>query len=167
MEPAMVTTVLLGLLVGTPDAGPSGCTDMAHAHAASVDARGDQGMGFSHQRTEHHFTLTRDGGLISADALDAADIETRDSIRAHFGHIAQAFASGDFDLPMFIHDRMPPGGDTMKRLRKEISYGTEPTARGARVVIRTANPEALEAVHAFLRFQISDHRTGDSSALRN
>ncbi len=45
--------------------------------------------------------------------------------------------------------------------------GTEPTARGARVVIRTANPEALEAVHAFLRFQISDHRTGDSSALRN
>jgi hypothetical protein len=64
---------------------------------------------------------------------------------------------------MFIHDRMPPGAETMKRLGKAISYRSEPTARGARVVIRTGNPEALAAVHDFLRFQIADHRTGDST----
>jgi hypothetical protein len=30
------------------------------------------------------------------------------------------------------------------------------------MVIKTGNPEALAAIHDFLRFQISDHRTGDS-----
>jgi hypothetical protein len=42
----------------------------------------------------------------------------------------------------------------------------EDTERGAQVVIRTADAEALKAVHAFLRFQISDHRTGDSTELQ-
>lgn len=29
------------------------------------------------------------------------------------------------------------------------------------LVITTANPKALKAIHEFLRFQIEDHRTGD------
>src|SRR5262245_51218370 len=115
----MVSSLLLvARLLAAPDAGATA----APSHAAGVDHRGDQGMGFSHQTTAHHFTLTGDGGVISADALDPADTDTRDSIRGHFGHIAHAFSSGDFDLPMFIHDRMPPGAETMKRLRTKISY---------------------------------------------
>jgi len=82
------------------------------------------------------------------------------------GFSAHAFSSGDFDLPMFIHDRMPPGAETRKRLRTKISYGTEDTPRGARVVIRTGNTEALAAIHEFLRFQIADHRTGDSPEIQ-
>jgi hypothetical protein len=34
---------------------------------------------------------------------------------------------------------------------------------GAKVRLEAANTEALEAVHAFLRFQISEHRSGDST----
>jgi hypothetical protein len=30
------------------------------------------------------------------------------------------------------------------------------------VLIITADPDALSVVHEFLRFQITDHRTGDS-----
>jgi hypothetical protein len=30
------------------------------------------------------------------------------------------------------------------------------------VRIKTANPEALKAVHEFLKFQIEEHRTGDA-----
>ena len=158
LEPVM--TALPFLLVAALAAGDGSPTD--GDHHAGVDCRGDQGMGFSHEKTAHHFTLTPDGGRISAEALDAADTASRDSIRGHFGHIAKAFSSGDFHLPMFIHDRMPPGAETMQRLRKDISYRAENTPRGAQVLIRTRNPEGLEAVHAFLRFQISDHRTGDS-----
>ena len=32
------------------------------SHAAGVDARGDQAMGFSHQKSAHHFRLDPDGG---------------------------------------------------------------------------------------------------------
>jgi hypothetical protein len=155
----MVTPLLLvATLLGAADGGSMD----THSHAAGVDRRGDEGMGFSHQATTHHFTLNSDGGTISAEALDPADTSTRDSIRGHLAQIARAFSTGDFDLPMFIHDRMPPGADTMKRLRTQISYRSEDTPRGARVVLETANSEALAAIHDFLRFQITDHRTGDS-----
>ena len=32
---------------------------------------------------------------------------------------------------------------------------------GGRVDITTSDPEALDAVHAFLRYQIEQHKTGD------
>ena len=71
------------------------------------------------------------------------------------------FADGDFSMPMAIHDRVPPGAETMQRLVAKISYTYEQTDLGGRVRIRTSDPAALDAVHAFLRFQIEDHRTGD------
>jgi len=37
--------------------------------------------------------------------------------------------------------------------------------KGAAIQIRTKNPEALKAIYAFLRFQISDHQTGDTSGI--
>jgi hypothetical protein len=35
--------------------------------------------------------------------------------------------------------------------------------RGAKIRVMTANAEAVKAVHEFLRFQIQDHQTGDST----
>ena len=67
---------------------------------------------------------------------------------------------------MFIHAQTPPGVPTMKRLKTRISDAYEPTAAGGRVTISTKDPKALTAVHAFLRFQIEDHRTGDPTTIR-
>lgn len=131
--------------------------------AAGVPERGDHVMGFDHEKTVHHFRLTRGGGVIEAESKDAADAESRDQIRAHFGHIAKMFAAGDFEAPMLIHEKVPPGVPAMKRLKGEIRYAFEPTERGGRIVISTKNREALSAVHEFLRFQIGDHETGDST----
>jgi hypothetical protein len=131
-------------------------------HHDGVVERGDQVMGFSHAKTSHHFRLYADGGAIEADATDAQDTASRDEIRAHFGHIAMMFAAGDFSAPMLIHEQNPPGTEEMKRLRNAIQYSVENTKRGGRIRITTKSPEALQAVHKFLRFQISDHQTGDA-----
>ena len=80
--------------------------------------------------------------------------------------IAGMFAQGNFSLPMFIHDTIPPGVEAMKRLKHQIVYKAENTAKGAQVRIVTGNPEALAAVHEFLRFQIKDHRTNDPLAIQ-
>ncbi|MBV9072739.1 MAG: hypothetical protein JOZ10_03825 [Acidobacteria bacterium] len=136
------------------------------AHHEGVVKRGDNVMGFSHEKTTHHFELLKDGGLIRADADNPNDVESRDQIRMHMQHIASMFSSGNFNAPMLIHEKTPPGVPTMKRLRKMIQYRIEPTPTGAEVRISTANPQALEAVHQFLRFQIEDHQTGDSEAVR-
>ena len=139
----------------------------AGSHQARVIQRGDRAMGFSHERAAHHFGLTKAGGFIAADAKDPHDLATRDAIRAHFGHIARAFSEGDFDLPMFIHGRTPPGVETMKRLRDRIEYRSTETQAGARVEIRSDDPVARRAIHQFLRFQIRDHHTGDSLETRD
>jgi hypothetical protein len=36
---------------------------------------------------------------------------------------------------------------------------------GGRVDIVTANKDALAAVHAFMKFQIKDHETGDKTSV--
>jgi len=134
-------------------------------HHQGVVERGDQVMGFSHEKTAHHFRLYADGGAIEANAYDEQDTASRDDIRAHFGHIATMFAAGDFSAPMLIYEQNPPGTEEMKRLRSAIEYNVENTERGARIRITTKTPEALQAAHKFLRFQIVDHQTGDSAEI--
>src|SRR5437867_9288336 len=86
-------------------------------HHQGVVHRGDEIMGFSHEKTTHHFRLYSDGGAIEAEAKDAKDATSRDQIRSHFGHIVTMFAAGTFSAPMLIHAQNPPGTETMKRLR--------------------------------------------------
>jgi len=131
------------------------------AQHGTVDTRGDHAMGFSHEKTTHHFRLLKDGGAIEVEANDPRDKQSRDQIRMHLGHIAKMFAAGNFDTPMFIHDQTPPGVPVMERLKSDIAYKFEPTGKGGRVRISTSNAEATGAIHEFLKFQIKDHRTGD------
>ena len=136
------------------------------SHHDAVASRGDHAMGFSHETTTHHFRLYKTGGAIDVSANDPKDAATRDEIRMHLAHIAKRFAAGDFDVPMFIHDTTPPGAAVMAKLRGQIRYLYADTAGGAKIQISTTNPEALQAIHAFLRFQVSDHQTGDSTEVQ-
>lgn len=119
-------------------------------------------MGFSQEKTTHHFHLYPDGGAISVEVNDPKDLASRDQVQMHLAHIARMFADGNFRAPMLIHDQVPPGAPTMQRLKSALLYRLQRTDRGGYVIITTTNPEALAAVHEFLRFQISDHQTGDS-----
>lgn len=133
----------------------------AQDHQTMVNAHGDHVMGFSHEKTTHHFELHYDGGVIDVRANDLKDIESRDQIRSHFQHIAQMFAAGDFDAPMLVHGANVPGTRAMTRLKDQLHWDLQETTRGARIVVTADNKPALDAVHQFLRFQIDDHKTGD------
>jgi hypothetical protein len=130
-------------------------------HHTAVDKRGDHVMGFSHEKTTHHFRLYPDGGAIEVTANDAKDTESRDQIRMHLSHIARMFAEGNFQAPMLIHDQVPPGVPELQRLKAEVIYRFEEIPNGGRVRISTKDKKAIAAAHEFLKFQIADHRTGD------
>ena len=134
-------------------------------HDAMVHKNGDMVMGFSQDKATHHFRLYANGGAIEVTANDAKDTETRDTIRTHLGHIAEMFADGNFKAPMLIHGQVPPGVPTLQRLKAQVTYRYEDIPRGGRVVISTSNNEALDASHEFLRFQITDHKTGDPATV--
>ncbi len=151
----MRTKLLAGLFFGAL------CL-VAQDHHTAVDQRGDHVMGFSHEKTTHHFRLYADGGAIEVTANDPKDTESRDQIRMHLSHIAGMFAAGNFKAPMLIHDQTPPGVPALQRLKTEVSYRFEEIPNGGCVRIATQNKEALSAAHEFLKFQISDHRTADT-----
>jgi len=168
----MNTLLAVAVLFAGTSAGASLGIQQANPPAAShdehhqgVNDRGDKAMGFSHEKATHHFSLYTDGGAIEVNANDAKDSDTRDQIRAHFMHIATMFADGNFEIPMLVHAKNPPGADALTRLKAEIHYDLEPTSNGARLRITSENKEALIGIHKFLAFQIKDHGTGDSTAI--
>jgi hypothetical protein len=127
-----------------------------------MNKRGDHVMGFDHTKTTHHFLLKEWGGSIEVTANNSGDVESSEQIRMHLKHIAKMFAEGNFNAPMLIHAQTPPGVPVMQELKGEIEYNYEEIDRGAAVRISTKNPTALKAIHDFLRFQIKEHKTGDS-----
>ena len=132
-----------------------------------VNEHGDHVMGFSHEKTTHHFELHYDGGVIDVRANDVKDTESRDQIRSHFRHIAQMFADGNFIAPMLVHSTAVPGTATMTKLKDQLHWELQETPRGARIRVTADNKPALDApIHEFLRFQIEDHRTGDCPMVR-
>ena len=61
---------------------------------------------------------------------------------------------------------MPDGAAEMQRLRDSIAYRYEEIKSGGRVHITTSHPQALDAIHRFLRFQITEHHTGDPTEVQ-
>ena len=152
---AMIGIGLLGF--------PALAQDSKSCHHTAVDERGDHVMGFDHEKTTHHFRLTPSGGAIEVSANAPDDAASRDAIRTHLAHIAKKFAEGDFEAPMLIHDRVAPGVPVMEKKKDRIRWTYENLDAGGRIVIATEDAETLAAIHDFLRFQIEDHRTGDST----
>ena len=129
--------------------------------------RGEAVMGFDQQLTVHHFLLFPDGGAIDVSVKDSSDEKNRLAIRSHLPHIATMFAAGDFAAPMLVHDsKNVPGAGVMAARKDKIHYEYVETPGGGRLNITTVDPQSLTAVHAFLRFQIADHKTGDQPTVR-
>ncbi len=163
-------TLAAAVMIGLGIVPMAGAQDHEHCpmapskeHRSRVDHRHDDATGVSHEASEHHFILARDGGSIRLGVTDPADVTGRDRIREHLQGIARAFGNGDFSLPRRIHDQAPPGVEVMAARRNAIRYSYATTDKGGAVTISTKDVKALHAIHRFLRFQIGDHRTGDAT----
>ena len=127
-------------------------------HAANV-------MGFDQDKTAHHFLLYEDGGAIDVSVKDRTDTKNRDAIRSHLPHIAMMFGQGDFNVPMLVHETKDvPGSRELGQLKSKLRYNYVETPGGGRVNIVTTDPDALVALHTFLKYQIAEHKTGDPVA---
>ncbi len=139
---------------------------LAPQNADPTQTRAAMAMGFDQQATTHHFRLYEDGGAIEVTVNDPGDVKDRAAIRSHLPHIAMMFGNGNFDAPMLVHDSSHvPGTAVMAERRDSIRYTYVETTNGGRVEIVTKDPQALAAVHAFLTYQIAEHKTGDTATV--
>jgi hypothetical protein len=121
----------------------------------------ERALSFDQGKAVRHFKLLPDGGAIEITANDPADVA---AIRQQVANIAAMFGQGKFEVPTVTRGHNPPGVDRMSHLKSDISYAAENLPDGGRVRMTTASLEARNAVHEFLRFQIQEHKTGDSPA---
>ncbi len=135
--------------------------DGSAEHGRHVDGRHDT-LGMSHTKSAHSFRLFADGGAIELRAKDPADEATVAAIRAHLQDISPQFAKGDFSTPRFVHGYPPDGVAQLEQLRDDITYRYQQVDGGGRIRITTRSAEALAPIHAFLRFQVTEHRTANS-----
>ena len=99
---------------------------------------------------------------------DSKDATNRDAIRAHLPHISRLFGDGNFETPMFVHDsHAVPGTKVLAAKKSAIQYSYVETADGGRLDIVTHDAEALKAIHEYLKFQIAEHKTGDSLIVKS
>jgi len=123
-------------------------------------------MGFDQAATTHHFRLYEDGGAIDVSVKDPADAKNLSAVRHHLHMLPALFKAGDFTTPEAVHEGTTVAGAAdLARLKDKVHYRYSETEHGGRVDITATDPAAVAAVHAFLRFQIADHKTGDSTAI--
>jgi hypothetical protein len=124
----------------------------------AMDTRHGEAVGVDPMALAHHFESTSEGGdiILERGVHDEMGIT---QIRAHLLLIARSFARGDFAIPGFVHEKPVPGTSVMTQLANRIEYSVEDLPHGGAVHIRTTDPQALQAIHSFIAFQIAEHRT--------
>ncbi len=161
----MNTIRLAGALVLVAAAGGPAEASMpqqTHPHHAASQKHGEKGMGFDQKGTTHHFRLSPAGGTIEVHVNNPDDRELREQVTTHLKTIAEQFARGDFSAPFAVHSEKPDGVPALAQFSRDIVYTFVPDETGGKVSISTGSKKALAAVHAFLRYQIREHQTGDS-----
>jgi len=165
MSPLISFVAVALLLAGQHTQMPAGMSHEEHLKQLQknedVKKRGAEAMGFDQEATTHHFRLTAAGGSIEVTVNDRADETAIAAVRSHLRLIADEFAAGRFDKPFDTHGEVPPGVVEMQKSRQNIAYRYKALPRGGAVRIETRDATALDAVHAFLRYQITAHQTGD------
>jgi hypothetical protein len=165
MNPMILFVAVALLLAGQHPQMPAGMSHEEHLKQMQRDEalkkRGADAMGFDQNATTHHFKLAATGGSIEVTVKDEADQNTIAAIGSHLRSIASEFAIGQFDKPFQTHAEVPPGVVQMQKSSQKIAYRYEDLSQGGAVRIETKDRRAVEAVHEFLRYQITEHRTGD------
>jgi len=171
MKRAIVALGLAGMLAcGAALAAQEHTMAPGHVHAggrdsafAALQARGQRVMGVDQYASLHHFDDLQDGGRIQLQGK-AGDAKATATIREHLRGIVRSFAAGDFSDPMAVHERVVPGSAVMAAKKGAIRYSYRELPGGGEVRIRTADRDAVRAVHEFLAFQRGDHRSPGHTA---
>ena len=113
-------------------------------------------MGVDQDAAVHHFDDLADGGRIQLQ-VKASDTAGTHAIRAHLHSIREAFSSGDFSTPEFVHMQKVPGTQVMAGKRSVIRYSLRELPGGGELRMTTADSVARRAIHEFLAFQRNEH----------
>jgi hypothetical protein len=118
-------------------------------------------MPFDLDRSTHIFEKTDFGGIqqVISDNEDAEQIIL---IQSHLKEELSRFQTGDFGDPAVIHGADMPGLALLQTKSEDIDIVYFPLVDGGEITYTTADPELINALHAWFDAQLRDH--GDHAA---
>jgi hypothetical protein len=152
-----VIAVAVALVVGTAALAAWSADLDTPSRQEEVARRGAIIMPFDLDRTTHIFQPRSYGGVQTVIADDPTDRGQVRLVREHLKAEADEFARGDYGDPAKIHGDEMPGLQVLEENYSSIALTFEPTADGARITYRSADPMVVEALHDWFEAQVSDH----------
>ena len=126
----------------------------------AMQRRGQSVMGVDQYTSAHKFEDLSDGGRIELQR-EVDDTAGVNQIRKHFMEIAESIRRGDFRAPGLVHATTVPGVAVMMAKRNALRVVIRNLPRGGELRLSSDDPEVVQAIHDFLAFQRTEHRTGE------
>jgi len=131
------------------------------AASCAAQSRGKGVPPLDESKIVRHYWLVKNGGIIEISPKDAADTATMDLIQKHCEALSAEFNAGSFESSVPAGSTPPPSIAQLKKLKNQITFAVAQTDTGWSVRMLTIDPTARQAVLDFLRFQITERKTGD------
>jgi hypothetical protein len=154
---AVVAVALAGSLAAYFVLRSDDTTHTLRDRQAAVESRGAHVMPFDQATTTHVFEKTPTGGVETVTVNDQNDTNQVALIRMHLTHEAELFAAGDFADPAAIHGGNMPGLADLARGASRIEFTYAEAPGGATITYQTADPDLVDALHAWFDAQLTDH----------
>jgi hypothetical protein len=109
-----------------------------------------------------HYYLVKNGGVVELAAKDPSDTSTIEAIQKYLQGQKELWEKGKETVVTDIHGKFPEPAATMKKLRNEITFYMAKTDAGGVLRMFSINDQARVAIQDYMKFEISEHKTGDS-----
>jgi hypothetical protein len=149
----LVFTALASSQSATPAADPF----------QDMNARFSRLLGVSLDKIKLHYYIVKNGGVVDISAKDPNDSSTIAAIQKYLQNQKDLWEKGKESAVTAVHERPPESAATMRRLRNEITFYMAKTDTGGDLRMFSINDQARLAIQDYMRFEIAEHRTGDST----
>lgn len=127
-----------------------------------MNARFSHVLGVSVDKVKLHFYLVKNGGVVDLTARDPSDSITISAIQKYLQNQKDLWEKGKENAVTDVHEKAPESAATMRRLRNEITFYMAKTDNGGDLRMFSINDQARLAIQDYMKFEITEHKTGDS-----
>lgn len=117
-------------------------------------------------KIERHYWLLKNGGAIEMICKAPCEDATQKSIQNYLDSLSKSFEKGAFDAEFVNGASAPEALATLKKLRDEVTFHAAPSSEvGYSLRMLTVNPQARDAIYEFIRYEVTNRKTGDPTTL--
>ncbi|HEX8926526.1 MAG TPA: hypothetical protein VF786_12080 [Terriglobales bacterium] len=116
-------------------------------------------------KIERHYWLLKNGGAIEMVCKAPCDSSTQATIQQYLDALAKSFEKGSFEAEFVTGTTAPVSLANLKKLRDEVTFHAASSDVGYSLRMLTVNPQARDAIYDFMRYEITNRKTGDPTTL--